>query len=95
MNSTFQRNKTTLININFYRNLYYYISDPLNSLPKLTVAVGNRFNTCSSFNPHNFTRCGDFHRTGQNSKTQKMTCDEPVYGRYVSVYGDVIINVRI
>ena len=53
----------------------------------MTVAVGNEFDSCHFFNPHNFTRCAHFNRTGQNGETQSLICDEPVNGRYVTVYG--------
>ena len=32
-----------------------------------------------------------FNRTGQNGGTQSLICDEPVNGRYVTVYGNDVI----
>ena len=54
----------------------------------VTVSVGMMFNSSdrSSFDPQTFTPCV-YQPGGFNAgETREMVCDQPVVGRYVTVY---------
>ena len=55
-------------------------------LHNFTVAVGNEFPSRESFDPENFTQCIHFPGQFGASDTRVLACDEPVRGRYVTVY---------
>ena len=54
-------------------------------LSDFTVAVGETFEP-SDFDPQSFTRCANVFGSLGQAETRKIRCEEPIIGRYVTVY---------
>ena len=54
-------------------------------LSDFTVAIGETFDP-SDFDPRSFTRCANVFGSLGQAETRKIRCEEPIIGRYVTVY---------
>ena len=64
----------------------FQISIVASRLKNFTVAVGNDFPSCDSFDPDTFTQCVHVPGQFESSEARVLPCDEPTRGRYVTVY---------
>ena len=53
---------------------------------KLSVAVGNQFDSCEEFDPWDYNPLTHVHEYERTGRTHILTLGEAVRGRYVTVY---------
>ncbi len=55
-------------------------------LKNFKIGVGMRMLSCSFFDPKGYSLCVHVSGRLRIKETRNLTCDEPVQGRYVTVY---------
>ena len=55
-------------------------------LQDFTIAIGNKIDSCDSFDPENFTICAYISESLGSSEKRHIDCNNPVQGRFVAIY---------
>ncbi len=66
--------------------MFIYFSVGLEHNQTVTIAVGNAMSSCYALDLRNFSTCGNVIEKLLIHKTQLVTCDKPVKGRYVTIF---------